>query len=249
MPTLVEELDTPAVVVDLDRSRRTSPGRRRCPRARHEQSAAYQDAQDPGDRPNADGAGAVGITCQKLGEVEVFVDAGVADDILLTYNVLGEAKTERLIALIRRAQGHRRRARQRAVVRGLSEAGKRHGVDIRFLIECDTGFGATACRRPRRARARRRRSAAEHAVRGADDVPHREPDSGCGFERALELLDGAAIPVPVVSGGGSPALKAAGLPDADRASRGDLHLQRRHDGHVRHRHLGRLRHAGCARRW
>jgi D-serine deaminase-like pyridoxal phosphate-dependent protein len=44
-------------------------------------------------------AGAVGITCQKLGEVEVFVDAGVADDVLLTYNVLGRAKVERLLAL------------------------------------------------------------------------------------------------------------------------------------------------------
>jgi len=48
-------------------------------------------------------AGAVGITCQKLGEVEVMADAGVADDILLTYNVLGGAKTERLAALIRLA--------------------------------------------------------------------------------------------------------------------------------------------------
>ena len=34
-------------------------------------------------------AGAAGITCQKLGEVEVFTDAGVADDVLLTFNILG----------------------------------------------------------------------------------------------------------------------------------------------------------------
>jgi D-serine deaminase-like pyridoxal phosphate-dependent protein len=33
-------------------------------------------------------AGAVGITVQKVGEAEVFADAGVADDVLLTYNVL-----------------------------------------------------------------------------------------------------------------------------------------------------------------
>src|SRR5467141_3378852 len=51
------------------------------------------------------GAGAMGITCQKIGEVEVFVDAGVADEILLTYNILGRAKTERLMALCRRAPG------------------------------------------------------------------------------------------------------------------------------------------------
>src|ERR1051326_8102163 len=50
-------------------------------------------------------AGAIGITCQKIGEVEVFVEAGVADDILLTYNILGRAKTDRLMALVRRAPG------------------------------------------------------------------------------------------------------------------------------------------------
>src|SRR5881397_2179423 len=50
-------------------------------------------------------AGAMGITCQKIGEVEVFVDAGVADDILLTFNILGQAKTDRLMALCRRAPG------------------------------------------------------------------------------------------------------------------------------------------------
>ena len=49
-------------------------------------------------------AGAVGITCQKLGEVEIFVDASVADDVLLTYNILGAAKTERLMALARRVR-------------------------------------------------------------------------------------------------------------------------------------------------
>ncbi len=42
-------------------------------------------------------AGASGITCQKLGEVEVFVDAGVDDDILITFNIVGDAKTERLM--------------------------------------------------------------------------------------------------------------------------------------------------------
>src|SRR6266536_936181 len=47
-------------------------------------------------------AGAVGITCQKLGEVEVFTDAGVADDVLLTFNVVGRQKTDRLLALARR---------------------------------------------------------------------------------------------------------------------------------------------------
>ena len=44
-------------------------------------------------------AGAVGLTCQKLGEAEVFVDAGVGDDILLTFNIVGRRKTDRLMDL------------------------------------------------------------------------------------------------------------------------------------------------------
>src|SRR4029078_1131598 len=43
-------------------------------------------------------AGAGGITCQKLGEAEVMADAGI-DDILISYNLLGEEKMARLGAL------------------------------------------------------------------------------------------------------------------------------------------------------
>src|SRR5260370_16792773 len=95
----VSDLDTPAVTVDLgimeDNIRRVQ---------------AHLSKHGIGNRPHikthkipAIGklqmrAGAMGITCQKIGEVEVFVDAGVADDILLTYNILGRAKTDRLTA-------------------------------------------------------------------------------------------------------------------------------------------------------
>ena len=37
-------------------------------------------------------AGAIGITCQKLGEAEVFIDAGVTDDILITFNIVGDGQ-------------------------------------------------------------------------------------------------------------------------------------------------------------
>src|ERR1700684_1593845 len=43
-------------------------------------------------------AGATGITVQKLGEAEVMAQTGIAD-ILLTYNVLGQPKAERLAHL------------------------------------------------------------------------------------------------------------------------------------------------------
>src|SRR3982750_1322195 len=103
MPTLVSDLDTPAVVIDLDiveanikRAQDTLSGHgfANRPHIKTHKIPALAKKQIE--------AGAIGITCQKLGEVEVMADAGVAEDILLTYNVLGDAKTERLAALIRR---------------------------------------------------------------------------------------------------------------------------------------------------
>ena len=76
--------------------------------------------------------------------------------------------------------------------------------------------------------------------------PNRDPDTREFFERALALFERAGIPVPVVSGGGTPAIfSVAELPDADRASRRHLRLQRRDDGRLGHGHLGQLRHAGA----
>jgi D-serine deaminase-like pyridoxal phosphate-dependent protein len=48
-------------------------------------------------------AGASGITCAKLGEAEVMVDAGI-DDVLIAYPTLGELKIRRLLGLMERAR-------------------------------------------------------------------------------------------------------------------------------------------------
>ena len=86
-------------------------------------------------------AGAVGITCQKLGEAEVMEAAGL-DDILLTFPLVGAAKAERLAALAGEADvavvGD-----SAAVARGLSPALARAGAEVGFLVEVDTGFART----------------------------------------------------------------------------------------------------------
>ena len=213
MPTSVADLDTPAVVIDLD-----------IVEANIARAQAILASHGLANRPHIKthkiptlakmqiAAGAVGITCQKLGEVEVMADAGVADDILLTYNVLGEAKAERLAALIRRLKRIAVVLDNEVVARGLSEAGKRHGVDIRFLIECDTGYGRNGVQSPQAAL-----DLANTAMRmpnmrfeGLMTFPTAKPETRLWLERALQLLGGAGIAVPVVSGGGSPALKGCG---------------------------------------
>jgi D-serine deaminase-like pyridoxal phosphate-dependent protein len=210
--TRISDLDTPAVTIDVgimeDNIRRVQ---------------AHLARHGIGNRPHVKthkipaigrmqmAAGAIGITCQKIGEVEVFVDAGVASDILLTFNILGTAKTDRLMALIARAPELTVVLDNEVVARGLSEAGTRHGLDVRFLIECDTGFGRTGVQSPEAAfeLARLAMRLPRMQFRGLMTFPNREPTTRQFFERALALFEGAGIPVPVVSGGGTPTLFTA----------------------------------------
>ena len=213
MPTMVADLDTPAVVIDLDiveanikRAQDTLAGHGLANRPHiktHKIPALAKMQMD---------AGAVGITCQKLGEVEVMADAGVADDILITYNIVGESKTERLAALIKRLKRMAVVLDNETVAKGLSEAGKRHGVDIRFLIECDTGYGRNGVQSPQAALdlARDVMKMPNMQFEGIMTFPTAKPEQRLWLERALQLLQGAGIPVPVVSGGGSPAIKGVG---------------------------------------
>ena len=212
--TLASDLETPAVTIHVD-IMEDNIRRVQAHLARH----------GLGNRPHIKthkipaigkmqmAAGAMGITCQKLGEVEVFVDAGVADDILLTYNILGRTKTDRLMALIRRAPGITVALDNEVVARELSEAGVRHGLDVRFLVECDTGFGRTGVQTPEAAveLARLADRLPKMQFRGLMTFPNREPTTREFFERALALFAAAGIPVPVVSGGGTPTIFINGI--------------------------------------
>jgi D-serine deaminase-like pyridoxal phosphate-dependent protein len=89
--------------------------------------------------------GAKGVNCQKLGEAEVMVDAGIAD-ILLTYNLIGQTKLDRLVALARRSE-IKVVADSKETVERLSSAMSRAGLELPVLVECDTR-SAAASRRP-----------------------------------------------------------------------------------------------------
>jgi D-serine deaminase-like pyridoxal phosphate-dependent protein len=84
-------------------------------------------------------AGAVGITCAKVGEAEVMASAGIKD-ILVANQVIGPTKIARLMGLaadteIMVAVEALENARE------LSEAAVAAGVRLRTLIEVDTGMG------------------------------------------------------------------------------------------------------------
>jgi D-serine deaminase-like pyridoxal phosphate-dependent protein len=83
-------------------------------------------------------AGAVGITCAKLGEAEVVADAGIRN-ILIANQIVGPIKLARLVELCRRA------CPMVAVdsaenVRMLSQAALAGGVTIGVLVEVDVGM-------------------------------------------------------------------------------------------------------------
>ncbi len=209
----VTDLDTPAVTVDLDvmaenirrvQSLLDKHGVANRPHIKTHKIPAIGRMQMQ--------AGAVGITCQKLGEVEVFVDAGVADDILLTYNVLGRQKADRLMTLARRVRRLAVVLDNETVARGLSEAAVRHGVDLPFLIECDTGFGRNGVQSPDAALdlARTAMRLPRLAFEGLMTFPNRDPETRVFFERTSELFRRAGIALPVISGGGTPALATVG---------------------------------------
>jgi D-serine deaminase-like pyridoxal phosphate-dependent protein len=208
--TNLQDLDTPAVTIRLDRLE-ANIARAQAATAAHgiANRPHIKTHKIPAIAAMQMAAGAVGITCQKLGEAEVFIDAGVADDILLTFNIVGETKTDRLMQLASRVKRLATVADNEVVLRGLSDAGVRHGRDVPVLIECDTGFGRNGVQTPQAARelAQMATNLPRLRFEGLMTFPNKAPDTATFMTEALRLLEADGIPVAVVSGGGSPALK------------------------------------------
>ena len=214
--TTVHDIDTPAVTILLDRLENNiarvqamiaSHGMGNRPHIKTHKIPAIGKMQIK--------AGAIGITCQKLGEVDVFTEAGVADDILVTFNIVGEKKTDRLMELSERVKRLAVVADNEVVVRGLSEAGRRHGRDVPLLIECDTGFGRNGVQSPDAALSLARYAMNMPRIRfeGLMTYTTRGQKAADYLNRSLDLFAKEGIPVPVVSGGGTPALlELAGFP-------------------------------------
>ena len=100
---LLGELDTPALLVDLDIMERNIRGM--AAMARDNGVALRPHAKthkSPWIAHQQLRAGAVGVTVAKLGEAEVMVEAGITD-ILLAYPIVGEQKLRRLARLLTEA--------------------------------------------------------------------------------------------------------------------------------------------------
>ena len=135
-----EEIDTPALLIDLDVFE-----------ANIQTMADFFKTVNAELRPHAKThktpiiahkqieAGAIGITCAKLGEAEAMVHAGIRD-VLIANQVVGSQKIARLINLAKSSEIMV--AVDDAVnVDQLSAAAEVKGVTLRVLIEVSTGMG------------------------------------------------------------------------------------------------------------
>jgi D-serine deaminase-like pyridoxal phosphate-dependent protein len=217
--TRVEDLDTPAMLIDLDAMDRNIA-----------HIAGTLEAAGVNWRPHAKGhktpaiahrqiaAGAIGITCAKLGEAEVFAQNGVKD-ILIASQIVGPIKTRRLASLIAATGADVMVAVDSAAnVRELDAAAGEYGVRPRVVIEIDTGM-QRAGTQPGAQTVELAKLAASmpnlrfagvmswegHAVSMKEhDVRHAAIDAAIGLlVETAEACRAAGLPVEIVSCGGS----------------------------------------------
>ena len=133
------ELDTPALLIDLDKME-----------ANIQTMADYFTTVNAMLRPHVKthktpiishkqiAAGAIGVTCAKLGEAEAVIHAGIRD-VLIANQVVGAQKIARLINLAKHAEI------MVAVdnpqnVQAISEAAVAKGATVRMLVEVNIGM-------------------------------------------------------------------------------------------------------------
>lgn len=212
--TPLEALPTPMPVVDENRIA-----------ANIARAQAYLDAHGLAFRPHIKthkipavaraqlAAGAVGINCQKVTEAEAFADAGFGD-ILITYNILGDAKLGRLATLNARVRRLAVVADSAVTVAGYAAA---FGAErpLRVLIECDTGGGRVGVQTPEAAVELARAIAAAPGLRFEGLLTYPAPGGAAAvegfFAAAIEALAAVGLDCPVRSNGGSPDFFSAHL--------------------------------------
>jgi D-serine deaminase-like pyridoxal phosphate-dependent protein len=213
----LEEIDTPALVLDLDALEGNllrmadavkESGVRLRPHAKSHKCAEIARRQIA--------AGAVGVCCQKVSEAEALVAGGVAD-VLVTNEIVGRQKTARLARLAREAKVGVL-ADDAGNVADLDAAARAEGVRLDVLIEIDVGAhrcgiepGAPALELARRiAACRGLRFAGLHAYHGSAQHVRGPGERRAAITAAAEkarltkaLIENAGIACEAITGAGT----------------------------------------------
>ena len=245
--TSVDELDTPALVVDLDlmeRNIRTYQGYFQDTKAKVRPVVTSHLCPQIARQQLSAGGTVGGAAVTTVGEAEVFTSAGF-DDILVANIVVTSAKVRRLCALSRQARVTVAVDSAENVAQ-LSQAAESVGVELGVLVEIEAGMGRCGVAPGADAVALARQAsdapglrfegimATVPGPRGADPEEHREQNRrnlAVAIE-AKDLLESAGLSVPKVSVGGAHCFSvAAELPGVTevRAGRYPLMDVRLHD--------------------
>lgn len=210
---IARDYGTPAAVIDMDRVERNIA-----------RIQAACDAAGVANRPHIKthkspvlakmqiAAGAKGITCQKLGEAEVMAEAGI-DDILISYNLIGDEKMTRLASLQTKAN-MTVAADNSVVIGGLKQAAAMSGRPLSVVVECDTGRKRAGVETPTEAIALAREIADSKGLVFAGFMLY---PTETGWAEAQRFFDAAlagvrehGLDATIVSTGGTPNLKNLG---------------------------------------
>ena len=135
---IIENFGTPCAVIDMEIvERNIAKAQSLCDAAGVANRPHIKTHKSPILANMQIAAGAHGITCQKLGEAEVMVNAGITDIIIAT-NLLGAAKSGRLAALLKRVP-LKVCADNEVSLTEYARAARQADRVLDVLVECDTG--------------------------------------------------------------------------------------------------------------
>jgi len=209
----VEEVDTPALLVDLDAFERNLRRMKDAVAGRKIRVRAHSKTHKcPEIARQQIAAGAFGVCCQKVSEAEALVEGGIAD-VLISNEIVGDAKLARLAALSKRA-------RIGVCVDDVTNlrAIAATGGELDIYVEIDVGAkrcgvapGAAALALARETqRFANLRFSGLQAYHGAAQHVRAIADRRTQIKRAAEaaqatraMIEAAGIQCPIVTGGGS----------------------------------------------
>lgn len=220
---LISELETPAVIVDVDVMERNLS--RMADYCRQHQLLLRPHTKShkiPELAKRQIASGATGITVAKLGEAEVMLNAGITD-ILIAYPIVGNDKTRHLAKLAEQASISVALDSEEAA-RGISGAATRVGTRIGVLIEMDVGFGRCGLSHENDllTLAQTITTLPGLEFRGLMFFPGHfgvGPEQRAALrmqvndflDRSFETFERAGLPLPIVSGGSTPTAYESGL--------------------------------------
>ncbi|MEM8665115.1 MAG: alanine racemase [Pseudomonadota bacterium] len=160
-------------------------------------------------------AGAIGLACQKLGEAEAMLDAGITDLMVCT-NILGAARCGSLTTFLARpdAGGLKLAADSATTLAAYADAARPAGRPARVMVECDTGRQRAGVVTPDEAVTLAKEAAANPSLSFAGLLMY---PAGVDWARDQAFLDetlaglaAAGLEPGIISSGGTPNVAALG---------------------------------------